>query len=687
MEGRAKAGPTLLRRQPKTPKLGSAARLPHFCAAWLKVTTNNFILRIVREGYKLQFHSPPVMPPYSPRSMSDASTTVTATKIQELLREGALKVVDPSPDQFLSHIFPVPKRTPGEFRIIFDLSILNLFIRKITFRMDNFSTLISLICPGDFLVSIDLADAYHAIAVHPLYHRFLTFVFMGVFYQYVCLPQGLTSSPRIFTKVVRAVLTYLRSFAVRIAAWLDDFLISAGSADLASSQASLTVKTFEELGFIPNLAKSHLVPVQHLQHVGLVWDTVAFTVSIPEDKILGVREKCRNALSSRVSIRFLSSILGSLEFFRWGCPIAALHLRGLQRFVGLLLSKGLDYDVFVTPSEEARTDLDWWASCGPSLPPRSLSPFLADITLFSDASDLGWGAWTSSHEVWGKWSPEELDKHINYRELLSVFLSFQTFFRSTYSCSILIRSDSQTVVSHVNKQGGTAARDLCNLALSLWEFCVARDITISATHIAGVENDRADWLSRLDFLDHDYFLSSSVFLSISEALSFSLSVDLFASRLNFKISNFVSWHSDPLSSLVDAFSFKWGDNIYLFPPLPLLSKVFDKFIADNVIHGLIICPYWPSQPWFSGLLELLIDSPFLISDSCIVDPSRLLPKHCHFLGWPIGTVRAQRQAFRAKLPAAPSGVSQRIPWLGTKGAGVSSAVGVLDGKLVMVRSV
>ena len=213
-------------------------------------------------------------------------------------------------------------------------------------------------------------------------------------------------------------------------------------------------------------------------------------------------------------------------------------------------------------------------------------------------------------------------------------------------------------MSHVNKQGGTAARDLCNLALSLWEFCVARDITISATHIAGVENDRADWLSRLDFLDQDYFLSSSV-----------------------------SWHSDPLSSLVDAFSIKWVDNIYLFPPLPLLSKVFDKFIADNVIHGLIICPYWPSQPWFSGLLELLIDSPFLISDSCIVDPSRLLPKHCHFLGWPIGTVRAQRQAFRAKLPAAPSGVSQRIPWLGTKGAGVSSAVGVLDGKLVMVRSV
>ena len=67
--------------------------------------------------------------------------------------------------------------------------------------------------------------------------------------------------------------------------WL---LVAASSADLAKEQSSFTLRTLKELGFVPNLEKSQLVPVQRIQHVGLVWESVAFTVSIPDDKILAV---------------------------------------------------------------------------------------------------------------------------------------------------------------------------------------------------------------------------------------------------------------------------------------------------------------------------------------------------------------------------------------------------------------
>ena len=87
---------------------------------------------------------------------------------------------------------------------------------------------------------------------------------------------------------------------------------------------------------------------------------------------------------------------------------------------------------------------------------------------------------------------------------------------------------------------------------------------------------------------------------------FSLSVDLFASRLNYNLDNYVSWHADP-SSLTNAFSCHWPDLVYLFPPLPLIDRVLCKFLNDNVQHGLLICPYWPSKPWFSKLLDMLID--------------------------------------------------------------------------------
>ena len=178
------------------------------------------------------------------------------------MREGAIIVVKPSPDQFVSHIFPVAKRTLGEFRIILDLSELNNFIQKLSFKMGSYYSIMSLISRGDYFISIDLADAYHAIAINLLFQRFLTFIFLNVYYQYTCLPQGLTSSPRIFTKVVKPILVYLRSFAIKIAAWLDDFLLAASSAELVTSQAEFTICTFQELGFIPNLEKSQLTPAQ-----------------------------------------------------------------------------------------------------------------------------------------------------------------------------------------------------------------------------------------------------------------------------------------------------------------------------------------------------------------------------------------------------------------------------------------
>lgn len=617
--------------------------------------------------------------------MSPFATAVTAVKVKELLYEGALLIVQPSPGQYISHIFPVPKRTPDEFRIIFDLSILNKFIRKLSFRMDTYFVIIGQICRGDFFISIDLTDAYHAIALHPDFMRFMTFIFQNVYYQFTCLPQGLTSAPRIFTKIMRVVLTYFRSFSIRIAAWLDDFLVAASSAALASSQASFITQKLDQLGFVPNLAKSQLVPVQRIHHVGLIWDSVSFTVSVPDDKLIAIQAKCARALSAPVSVRFLYSILGSLEFFRWGFFHAPIHYRALQRNTLSFLSRGLSYDDIVTVSSCARVDLNWWIDCGSELPPRTLSPFSASLSLVSDASLTGWGAWSSEGEnVFGNWSLKESACHINELELKAVLFAFQCLYRNTYNTSILIRSDNTTVVAYINKQGGTTSKVLCDLAIELWKFCIHRNLCISASHISGVSNDRADELSRRSSSEHSYFLLQDVFDSLSEFLSFPLSLDCFASRLNNKLPKFISRFKDPSSSLVDAFSLTWTDNLYLFPPVPLIFKVLNKFHTDRVASGVIICPYWPSQPWFPLLLDLLIGPPLLFPAGSVQDPDAMLPNHCQFLAWIIGISPALRKEYLETLPNAPSGALSRKPWLGTKGLGENSPIGVIQGKLVKV---
>ena len=298
------------------------------------------------------------------------------------------------------------------------------------------------------------------------------------------------------------------------------------------------------------------------------------------------------ALSSRISVRFLSSILGSIEYFRWGFPYAALHYRRIQRFVNECLDSGLSYDSFVSPSADALVDLEWWSAVGDSLPFRSLSPFESSIQVFCDASLSGWGCWTSDgKEAFGFWSSSEKSFHINILECTSVLFAFQCFFRSTFNCSIMIYSDSSTVVAYINRQGGTTSSSMCDLALEIWDFCISRDLMISATHPPGVSNSRADKLSRMSVRDHSYSLSQDAFDALCSSLSFPLKVDCFASRLNFKLPNFISRFFDPLSSWVNAFSVKWTDHVFLFPPIPVIHRVLSKYASDGTSHGLLICPY------------------------------------------------------------------------------------------------
>ena len=73
---------------------------------------------------------------------------------------------------------------------------------------------------------------------------------------------------------MRVVLSHLRYRSIRIATWIEDFLVAASSREKCQEHAFITFRTFEELGFVRNTAKSQLVPVQRIYHVGLIWDSV-----------------------------------------------------------------------------------------------------------------------------------------------------------------------------------------------------------------------------------------------------------------------------------------------------------------------------------------------------------------------------------------------------------------------------
>ena len=82
-------------------------------------------------------------------------------------------------------------------------------------------------------------------------------------------------------------------------------------------------------------------------------------------------------------------------------------------------------------------------------------------------------------------------------------------------------------------------------------------------------------------------------------------VDLFATRFNNKLPQFVSTLPVPQAWAVDALSLSWeGLDPYAFPPAAILGKVVEKLQDYPCNRIILIAPGWPNMPWFWDLVAM-----------------------------------------------------------------------------------
>ena len=88
----------------------------------------------------------------------------------------------PSPGYY-SRLFVVMKAS-GSWRPVIDLSLLNLKIQKTSFKMETLQSVLLSVRAGDWMVSLDLKDAYLQVRMHPESRKFLRFIAFGKVYQF-----------------------------------------------------------------------------------------------------------------------------------------------------------------------------------------------------------------------------------------------------------------------------------------------------------------------------------------------------------------------------------------------------------------------------------------------------------------------------------------------------------------------
>ena len=166
--------------------------------------------------------------------------------------------------------------------------------------------------------------------------------------------------------------------------------------------------------------------------------------------------------------------------------LAPIYFRSLQFLLGSHVRKKSPWYSRVSLDDNSRRNLLWWSSCSFLLPGSLLSPPLYDFSLTTDASLTGWGGILSSGElVSGIWSDVESSYHINLLELTAVYYSFLAFSNLLQDSRVQVFSDNYSTVSFLNKKGGTHSKDLCRLALIIWNLLLDKNISCCAMHIAG----------------------------------------------------------------------------------------------------------------------------------------------------------------------------------------------------------
>ena len=249
--------------------------------------------------------------------------------------------------------------------------------------------------PGDWMIKIDLKDAYFAVSIAPKDQKFLKFRWLGQRYQFRVLPFGLGSAPKVFMKLLKPVLAILRSAGVHCAIHLDDLIVLRQSQTLLIQQKSTVLWLFQRLGFQINWDKSLLIPQQILELLGFIINSLKMTPALPADKLKKIQESCQELIVSRVTtVRKLAKVIGKLTAAVKALLPAPLHYRHLQRQKnkGLLQGK-LSYETVITLGNECVEEQRWWVKSIIQWNGRSMIRPIPDweLTITTDASKSGWG--------------------------------------------------------------------------------------------------------------------------------------------------------------------------------------------------------------------------------------------------------------------------------------------------------
>ena len=408
----------------------------------------------------------------------------------------------------------VPKKTPGEFRIIHYLSYpdgssVNDFIpsEKSTVHYASISDAIAMIKSigrGCYMSKTDIKSAFRIIPIHPEDYHLLGMKWNNSYFFDRCLPMGCSSSCAIFEAFSTSLEWLAKHFlgASGVLHILDDFLFIAESESKCRSDLSKFLSLCDYLG-VPIAHEKTEGPVTALKFAGITLDTINMEARLPEDKL----QKCKELLTDfqkrrKVTLRELQSLTGLLNFT---CSVVLPGRAFLRRLFDLTKGARRPHHR-IRLSKACRKDISVWLTFLEHFNGRTFvldEKWLAHVPLklYTDAAgSKGYGAIFGRHCFFGEWPDSWKQLNIAFLELFPIALSLHVWGGQMSNQCVSFFTDNAALVDIINQQ--TSKHSLIMvLVRDLVLTSLRHNIVFRAFHVPGVDNTRADLISRFQIIE------------------------------------------------------------------------------------------------------------------------------------------------------------------------------------------
>ncbi|KAA6361690.1 MAG: hypothetical protein EZS28_042783 [Streblomastix strix] len=156
-----------------------------------------------------------------------------------------------------------------------------------------------------------------------------------------------------------------------------------------------------------------------------------------------------------------------------------------------------------------------------------------------------------------------------------------------------ILTDNQKAVKNIQRK--TAASSLVQTTRKILKDAQKMGIVVNANHIKGIDNRKADALSRLELIG-DFEIRIKYMNIVLQSQDLKLDADMFATKYNKKCPIYYAPTSDEEAAGVGDLQADWNNKTFLIkPPLTLVWRIVRKLLTVKNCIAIIIAKDWVNQ--------------------------------------------------------------------------------------------